>query len=49
MNLTYSIEKLIHFNCPLCLKWWSIGDAPIDTRKIWYCPWCGCSSEIEID
>lgn len=34
-------EILIHFMCEYCNKWWSIGDAPIDTKKKWYCPWCG--------
>jgi predicted RNA-binding Zn-ribbon protein involved in translation (DUF1610 family) len=35
-----TIEKLHHFQCYSCNKWWSIGDA--NTKKeIWYCPWCG--------
>lgn len=34
-----SHEHLVHFNCPICQKWWSIGDAP--ERDHWYCPWCG--------
>jgi ribosomal protein L44E len=34
-----STEKLVHFQCGECKKWWSIGDAP---KKIqWFCPWCG--------
>ncbi len=33
------IEKLSHFLCAKCKKWWSIGDAP--NRKKWCCPWCG--------
>lgn len=37
----YSIEKLVHFNCPFCSKWWSISDAPITTKSDWHCPWCG--------
>lgn len=36
-NLSH--EHLVHFNCPICQKWWSIGDAP--ERDHWYCPWCG--------
>ena len=36
---TKSIEKLAHFRCGHCQKWWSIGDAP--KRKKWWCPWCG--------
>ncbi len=34
-----SIEILHHFQCILCKKWWSIGDAP--DREEWFCPWCG--------
>lgn len=34
-----SHEHLVHFNCPICQKWWSIGDAP--ERDHWWCPWCG--------
>lgn len=35
-----SVEKLNHFRCLFCDKWWSIGDA--DARKQeWFCPWCG--------
>ena len=37
----YSTEKLIHFSCPYCNRWWSIGDAPVKTKKEWFCPWCG--------
>lgn len=39
--MSYSIEKLVHFNCDGCNKWWSVGDAPIETKKVWTCPWCG--------
>lgn len=38
-NGTYSVERLVHFQCGSCKKWWSIGDAP--DRDYWYCPWCG--------
>ena len=41
-----SHEHLVHFNCPLCQKWWSIGDAP--ERDHWYCPWCGQKLEKEV-
>jgi len=34
-----SLERLFHFRCGSCQKWWSIGDAP--KREYWYCPWCG--------
>ncbi len=36
---TFSLEKLSHFRCASCSKWWSIGDAP--ARDEWFCPWCG--------
>ena len=35
-----SIERLSHFACDHCQRWWSIGDAPAD-RTEWFCPWCG--------
>lgn len=41
-----SIERLHHFNCGKCKKWWSIGDAPVDKRD-WFCPWCGEKQEIK--
>ena len=34
-----SVERLVHFQCGDCDKWWTIGDAP--ERSLWYCPWCG--------
>jgi len=35
-----SVEKLNHFRCVYCDKWWSVADA--DTRKEnWFCTWCG--------
>lgn len=41
---TFSVEKLYHFNCAKCQKWWSVADAdhnvPPANRR-WYCPWCG--------
>ncbi|QQR82580.1 hypothetical protein IPJ70_00485 [Candidatus Campbellbacteria bacterium] len=35
-----SVERLSHFRCGACNKWWSIGDAPLG-KKEWHCPWCG--------
>ncbi|MCR4274826.1 MAG: hypothetical protein NUW02_02135 [Candidatus Campbellbacteria bacterium] len=35
-----SVERLSHFRCGVCNKWWSVGDAPT-TKKEWHCPWCG--------
>jgi len=34
-----NVEKLSHFQCSNCNKWWSVGDAP--RRNKWFCPWCG--------
>lgn len=34
------IEKLAHFSCVKCKKWWTVGDAPVSKKK-WFCPWCG--------
>ena len=39
-----SLERLSHFNCGYCHKWWSIGDAP--ERTTWFCPWCGKEQEF---
>jgi predicted RNA-binding Zn-ribbon protein involved in translation (DUF1610 family) len=33
-------EKLQHYQCGNCTKWWSIGDADPRKQK-WFCPWCG--------
>ena len=35
-----SLEKIHHFKCKFCDKWWSVGDAPV-SKKIWFCAWCG--------
>lgn len=43
-NHTYSVEKLIHYSCGNCLKWWSIGDGPINAELI--CPNCGFKANI---
>lgn len=42
----HSIEKLYHFRCCSCGMWWSIGDAPIESKAEWFCPWCGVKSEV---
>ncbi|MEL0082279.1 MAG: hypothetical protein VW985_04455 [Gammaproteobacteria bacterium] len=41
-----SLERLHHFSCVECKKWWSIGDAPVE-RNRWFCPWCGCNQLFE--
>lgn len=38
-----SVERLVHFHCGHCTRWWSIGDAP--ARAAWFCPWCGQRNE----
>jgi predicted RNA-binding Zn-ribbon protein involved in translation (DUF1610 family) len=35
-----SAERLMHFQCPHCIRWWSIGDPDIHKTE-WFCPWCG--------
>lgn len=32
----------------MILAWWTIGDAP-ESKKIWYCPWCGKKHIYEKD
>lgn len=39
----FTTEKLTHFSCPSCKKWWTVGDAP-KKKKEWHCPWCGTKS-----
>ncbi len=40
-----SEERLVHFSCESCHKWWTIGDAP-EEKQGWFCPWCGIKQEI---
>ncbi|MBI5733437.1 MAG: hypothetical protein HY973_00640 [Candidatus Kerfeldbacteria bacterium] len=42
-----STEKLTHFKCGVCAKWWAIGDAP--DKKTWFCPWCGQKQKFKQD
>lgn len=42
-----SVETLVHFNCPACQKWWSIGDPDRDKTR-WFCPWCGTRLFIDL-
>lgn len=44
-NAKRSEEKLSHFSCGSCEKWWTIGDAPID-HDGWFCPWCGIKQDF---
>ncbi len=41
-----SIEKLSHFRCGSCDKWWSIGDFDKTKIKELFCPWCGLKSSV---
>jgi len=42
-----SIEKISHFQCGKCKKWWTIGDA-LEKKKKWFCPWCGLEQKVKI-
>jgi len=41
-----TVEKINHFSCAKCGKWWSVGDAP-EKKKKWFCPWCGMLNEYK--
>lgn len=40
-----SIERISHFRCGSCKKWWSVGDAPQE-KNDWFCTWCGERQEL---
>ena len=40
IKVKISVERLVHFNCGYCDKWWSVGDAPEDKTE-WFCAWRG--------
>jgi len=43
----YSVERLYHFKCSDCKKWWSIGDYHLsrnDDDRL-KCPYCGIERE----
>ena len=42
-----STEKLTHFQCGVCRKWWTIGDAPLK-KDNWFCPWCGSAQQSRL-
>ena len=46
-NSKMSVELLSHFNCKSCNGWWSIGDAVLEDRADWFCPWCGLKNTFE--
>jgi len=41
-----TVEKIHHFNCDKCKKWWSVADAPVKKKK-WFCTWCGILNEYK--
>jgi len=43
--LRYSIERLYHFLCSECGKWFSIGDWKVVDKLM--CPHCGVSQKTE--
>jgi len=42
-----SVEILSHFQCKDCQGWWSIGDAVLEDKTDWFCPWCGIKNIFE--
>jgi hypothetical protein len=44
---TVSLERMYHFRCKACERWWSIADAPGNpAEREWYCPWCGLHQSV---
>lgn len=35
----FTVEKLYHFRCFDCAKWWSVGDWIVTEKMV--CPHCG--------
>ena len=46
MKHRVSVERLSHFSCGHCGKWWSIGDW-LQDRELVACPWCGIAAPVE--
>ncbi len=43
---TFSVERLVHFQCGYCHRWWSVSGG--DETKQWSCPFCrGRQSFVE--
>ena len=40
-NLTCYIEKIYHFRCVCCDKWWSISDGQLKLGDSVFCSHCG--------
>lgn len=45
MKHRYTVERLYHFNCGMCLRWWSISDW--EAKPVMYCPHCGTAAETD--
>lgn len=43
-TLIFSRELLMHYQCPLCKGWWSIGDGR--SYGGYFCPYCGAWLEV---
>ena len=39
--ITYTVEKLYHFRCKECTKWWTIADYDGSYLEPINCPRCG--------
>ena len=42
--INFAIEKLFHYKCTLCVKWWSVSDTPVPA--VMNCPHCGISQRV---
>jgi len=51
MTITYSVEKLYHFNCDKCRSWWTIGDWKPYANYVIHmtCPQCGSVQLVAAD
>lgn len=43
----YTVEKLYHFQCGECNKWWSIGDHQLIQSILITCPHCGTTGDTD--
>jgi len=42
-----SLEKMYHFRCGKCDRWWSIPDCPVKDFPEMFCPWCGLKQKFD--
>ncbi len=40
-------EKLYHFSCSKCSKWWSVADLKPRVGSVVFCPHCGSKNKVE--